>query len=267
MATRSAGVNPGWSPARPTAARSSSVTPSSMARGVRHARHTVHWLICATRMRTSSCSRHPRELRPTAFSRAATAGANCGRSVNALVISGPSPSGRGMRAMDERYFDLRRHGQECPLNRCPIRVEVMGMTAGWEEPPTRPLRVVLVDDSRVMRAVLRVRLQLDGFAVVGEADDGDEGIRLVTRLQPDIAVLDLEMRHLSGMVALPAIRRVSPHTAVVVFSWFPDPFTLGNLLELGADAYVDKAGGPAKLVAHLRALASSPTTVTAELDD
>ena len=141
------------------------------------------------------------------------------------------------------------------------------MTAGMEESATRPLRVVIVDDSSDMRTVLRVRLQLDGFAVVGEAEDGDEGIRLVAQLQPAIAVLDLEMKNLSGVVALPAIRRVSPKTAVVVFSWFPDPFTLGHLLELGADAYVDKAGGPAVLVDHLKALASVPRIPFQDLDD
>jgi len=115
-------------------------------------------------------------------------------------------------------------------------------------------RVVLVDDNADIRRLLREQLELSGFAVVGEASDGDQAIRVVERLRPHIVVLDLEMRRMSGVTALPAIRAAAPKCLVVVFSWFPDPFTLAEVLSLGADLLVDKAQGPGRLLEHLRAL-------------
>ena len=118
----------------------------------------------------------------------------------------------------------------------------------------QPRRVVIVDDNADVRRLLRDHLDLSGFAVVGEACDGDEAIRVVERLRPHVVVLDLEMGRMSGASALPAIRAVAPTSSVVVFSWFPDPFTLAAVLRLGADLYVDKAEGPGRLVEHLRSL-------------
>src|SRR5205814_10735210 len=74
------------------------------------------------------------------------------------------------------------------------------------------------------------------------------------RLRPNVIVLDQEMGRMSGDSALPAIRAAAPTSAVVVFSWFPDPFTVAAVLGLGADLYVDKAEGPGRLVEHLRSL-------------
>jgi len=115
-------------------------------------------------------------------------------------------------------------------------------------------RVVIVDDNADVRRVLREQLDLGGFAVVGEAADGDEAIRVVERLRPHLVVLDLEMGRMSGASALPAIRAAAPRCAIVVFSSFPDPFTLAEVLSLGADLYVDKAEGPGRLLEHLRVL-------------
>jgi DNA-binding NarL/FixJ family response regulator len=117
--------------------------------------------------------------------------------------------------------------------------------------------VVVVDDNADIRRLLRDQLDLGGFAVVGEAADGDEALRAVERLRPHVVVLDLEMGRMSGACALPAIRAAAPRCLVVVFSWFPDPFTLAEVLTLGADLYVDKAQGPGKLVEHLRSLAAA----------
>jgi DNA-binding NarL/FixJ family response regulator len=123
-----------------------------------------------------------------------------------------------------------------------------------DKPTQQRTRVVLVDDNADVRRLLREQLDLEGFAVVGEAADGDEAIRVAERLRPHIVILDLEMGRMSGASALPGIRRAAPTCAVVVFSWFPDPFTLASVLALGADLYVDKAEGPAQLAAHLRSL-------------
>jgi DNA-binding NarL/FixJ family response regulator len=114
-----------------------------------------------------------------------------------------------------------------------------------------PATVVLVDDNDELRSVVAMRLGLDGFRVVAQAADGAGAIEAVAREQPDVVVLDLEMPHMSGVAALPRLREAAPGAAIVVFSCFPDPFTLANVLTLGADLYVDKASGPSTLSAHV----------------
>jgi chemotaxis response regulator CheB len=79
-------------------------------------------------------------------------------------------------------------------------------------------RVVVVDDNADVRRLLRDQLDLGGFAVVGQAGDGDEAIRVVERLRPHIVVLDLEMGRMSGASALPGVRAAAPGCSVVVFS-------------------------------------------------
>lgn len=128
-------------------------------------------------------------------------------------------------------------------------------------------RVVVADDNADVRRLLREQLELGGFAVVGEATDGDEAIRVVERLRPHIVVLDLEMGRMSGVSALPGIRAAAPRSSVVVFSWFPDPFTLAEVLTLGADLYVDKAQGPGRLLEHLRSLVIEGTISVEEAEE
>lgn len=119
-------------------------------------------------------------------------------------------------------------------------------------------RVVLADDDLEMRAVVRIRLALDGFEVVDETGEVDELVESAALFQPGFVVIGLEMRANTGVSAIARVRRVAPESSIVVFSWFPDPVTLADVLSLGADLYVDRAGGPAKLSAYLRSVAAHP---------
>jgi DNA-binding NarL/FixJ family response regulator len=120
---------------------------------------------------------------------------------------------------------------------------------------SRPIRVVVVDDSADLRRVVRMCLTMEpGIEVVGEAGTGLEAIELATRLQPDIVLLDLEMPEMDGLTALPQLRQCSPATRIAVLSAFPDPFTLADALEQGADTYLDKSTALADLPAHILAL-------------
>lgn len=84
--------------------------------------------------------------------------------------------------------------------------------------------VVLVDDVPEMRNLIRGALRLrDGFAVVGEAGDGGEAVRLAVELRPDIIVLDLQLPDIAGRDVLTQVREQSPTTKIVVFSGATDP--------------------------------------------
>jgi len=100
-----------------------------------------------------------------------------------------------------------------------------------------PIRVVVVDDAEEIRLLLQLTLELDGrFEVVGAAEDGKAGIELVAELQPDAVVLDMEMPVMTGLEALPELRRVAPHSRVLVFSSAPEELE-GAARAAGAAAY------------------------------
>ncbi len=109
--------------------------------------------------------------------------------------------------------------------------------------PDRPRpSIVLVDDSKEVRALVRRRLQLSGlFEVVGEGGDGEEAISLVHRHEPALLLLDTSMPTMDGLEALPAILALSPDTRVVIFTGFEDQGLAALARELGAADFVEKS--------------------------
>jgi two-component system chemotaxis response regulator CheY len=77
-------------------------------------------------------------------------------------------------------------------------------------------RVLVVDDERDIRFMLRTMLEAFGEEVVGEAADGSEAIELARDLQPQVVILDLMMPGLNGFRALPELVQVSPDARIVV---------------------------------------------------
>ena len=125
--------------------------------------------------------------------------------------------------------------------------------------------MVLVDDSKEVRALVRHRLQLSGlFEVVGEGGDGEEAISLVHRLEPALLLLDTSMPTMDGIEALPAILALSPETRVVMFTGFEDQGLAARARELGAADFVEKSIQLEELPGRLiRALNDGPPTPSA----
>jgi DNA-binding NarL/FixJ family response regulator len=108
-------------------------------------------------------------------------------------------------------------------------------------PPSPPIRVVVCDDVADIRALLRASLEADtDLDVVGEADNGLDGIRIVRELEPDVVVLDLSMPGVDGLEAIDAFAEACPGTGIVVFSGFGAGRMRELTLRLGADRYVEK---------------------------
>jgi signal transduction histidine kinase len=121
----------------------------------------------------------------------------------------------------------------------------LAATATMPTPQTfERLRVLLVDDTADVRFLLRRALEGDGrFEVVGEAADGDEGVKLATKFLPDVAVVDLAMPVMDGFQAIPLIRSQSPATKVVVLTAFRGSHMAAEAAGAGADAYIEKGSG------------------------
>lgn len=112
--------------------------------------------------------------------------------------------------------------------------------------------VLLVDDVADLRLMLRLNLEGSGrFAVLAEAGDGQEGVRLAEDHQPDLVLLDIAMPVMDGLEALPQIRDAAPGTRVVILSGFEECRLGGKALDLGATAYLEKSLPPEQLVARL----------------
>src|SRR5260370_16836650 len=79
-------------------------------------------------------------------------------------------------------------------------------------------RVVLADNHVLVRQGVKSLLEREGFQVVGEAGDGQELVRLASKLQPDIAVLDIGMPLMNGLVAARELKRVCPNTKTILLT-------------------------------------------------
>jgi two-component system response regulator NreC len=116
-------------------------------------------------------------------------------------------------------------------------------------------RLLLADDHAVLRSGLR--LLLDGqpdLKVVGEAGDGAEALRLAAGLQPDLILLDLTMPGLSGLEALPALRKAAPGARVLILTMHDAEGYLRQALRAGASGYVLKKAADAELISAVRAV-------------
>ncbi len=114
--------------------------------------------------------------------------------------------------------------------------------------------VLVVDDTPTLRLLTRLALSGTGFEVVGEAGDGLAGVNLAKRLRPDLVLLDLAMPVMDGLEALPLLRAALPTTRIVIVSGFDRKAMESQVIEAGADAYLQKGTPPDEMVDSLRRL-------------
>ncbi|GLC26473.1 chemotaxis-specific protein-glutamate methyltransferase CheB [Roseisolibacter agri] len=110
-----------------------------------------------------------------------------------------------------------------------------------------PRTVLVVDDSAFMRRVVAEMVgECEGFRVVGTARDGEEALRLVHALRPDVVTLDVAMPGLDGLQVLGYVMSETPRPVVVLSGLGEDGLAL-RALELGAVDFVPKPSGPISL--------------------
>lgn len=111
------------------------------------------------------------------------------------------------------------------------------------------ISVVLADDHPVVRVGIKSLLDNEpDLALVGEANDGLEAVRLVEKLHPDILLLDLVMPGLNGMDVLRIVARRVPRTRVIVFSMVTTEASVLEALQQGALGFVPKTRPPTEVV-------------------
>ncbi len=138
-------------------------------------------------------------------------------------------------------------------NALDIRVKVnteKSAGAGSDGKPT----VVIVDDSGWSRTILRNLLEKNGFAIIGEAGDGEEAIRVYKELHPDIITLDITMPKMDGIEALRNIMEYDTDAKAAMITSAGQRSKVLESLKLGAEKFITKPFDPTLVLTELQSL-------------
>jgi two-component system, NarL family, response regulator LiaR len=129
----------------------------------------------------------------------------------------------------------------------------------------RPIRVLLVDDHRMVREGLAVFLQVsDDLELAGEAEDGEEAVEQCARLQPDVVLMDLKMPRMDGATATRLITERFPGIRVVALTSFQEEGLVESALQAGAISYLLKNVSAEALGEAIRSAAAGRPTLAPE---
>jgi len=118
------------------------------------------------------------------------------------------------------------------------------------------IRVLIVDDHPVVRQGLRYMLeQRPDIEVVGEGNDGEQAIALVSDLLPDVVLLDLLMPKMDGMTVVREIKRLAPNTHIIILTSFYEDDQILSAIKAGALSYLLKESSTLELIEAIRAAA------------
>jgi two-component system chemotaxis response regulator CheY len=103
-----------------------------------------------------------------------------------------------------------------------------------------PPRVLVVDDSKSCRNLIKMALTQLNYTIAGEAADGQEAVDVFRSEKPDMVLLDINMPKMTGEQALPEIMAINPEAFVVMMTSVSDLTTVEKCLENGASNYIRK---------------------------
>jgi two-component system chemotaxis response regulator CheY len=117
------------------------------------------------------------------------------------------------------------------------------------------IRVLVADDARFMRQLIREIIEPEGFEVVGEAADGRAAVDEFTKLQPDLVTMDIVMPKRSGIDALKEILALDATAKVAMVSALGQEALVMEALQAGAADYIVKPLKPEAVIATLKKIA------------
>jgi len=119
----------------------------------------------------------------------------------------------------------------------------------------RPIRVLLVDDHRILREGVRALLAGEpGITVVGEAEDGESAVLQADSLKPDVVLMDMVMPRLGGLEATAMIKECHPEIVVLIMSMHNNDEYVRQVIKAGASGYVLKGVAGDDLIQAIRAV-------------
>lgn len=115
-----------------------------------------------------------------------------------------------------------------------------------------PMRVLIVDDHRIVASGCRALFAEDPEIVILEASDAESGERVFRAEHPDICVLDINLPTVSGFELARRILTRDASARIIMFSMNDDPIFAARAIEIGAKGYVSKSGDPCDLAEAIR---------------
>ncbi len=109
-------------------------------------------------------------------------------------------------------------------------------------------RVLIADDARIMRSLIRNTLSAAGYEVIGEAKNGQEVVELYAQLKPDLVTMDIVMPVLEGIEAIKRIMNFDPAARVMVITSLGQKILADDALRCGARCFLPKPFQPTDLV-------------------
>lgn len=105
----------------------------------------------------------------------------------------------------------------------------------------RQVKVVIIDDHVMVREGIKQLLEIDGdILVVGEAGDGEEGIKLLENMKPDVVLLDINMPKMNGLEVLEVLKKRGLSHKVLILTIHNEVEYLVKAMDIGVDGYVLK---------------------------
>ena len=129
-----------------------------------------------------------------------------------------------------------------------------------------PIRILLVEDQTLMRQGLKTILDLEpGFQVVGEATDGEAGIRRALDLRPDVILMDVQMPGMSGIEAIAAICAVWPEARIIILTTFGRDEYVFQGVRAGAVGFLLKDAPADSLIQTIRRVHAGEVFIQPEI--
>ncbi len=114
------------------------------------------------------------------------------------------------------------------------------------------INVLIVDDLKFIKLVLRELLEKAGFRVVGEASNGEEAVELYQEKRPDVVLMDITMPKMDGLAALKQILKLDPQAKLIMCSALGQQNLIVQALQLGAKDFIVKPFRDERVVAAIK---------------
>lgn len=119
----------------------------------------------------------------------------------------------------------------------------------------KKIKVLLAEDHTIVRQGLSALLGSESdMEVVGEASDGLEAIEMAKKVIPDVVLMDIAMRNLNGIEATRKIKKLFPHTKVLVLTMYDNEECIFQILKAGASGYLIKDSAMTDLISAIRTI-------------
>ena len=129
----------------------------------------------------------------------------------------------------------------------------------------RPLRVILIDDHSLFRAGLAELLSRKNIDVIASVCDGNEGIKKVEELKPDVVLLDIRMPEPNGLEVLKILKAQNDQLAVIMVTTSREDADVATAMKLGAQGYLLKDMEPDELITSLNSIRNGEIVVAPNL--